>query len=110
MITSKNDVILNEVASSNAMKEAINRLKRNLEMNKSRIGDLDKAIMEGVVIPEVGSFEVKGDLLAKDGAQSRSHTYSSSSDVQKLKTKVIQLFREFEKLLQSNPELTIQDV
>lgn len=62
-------------------------------MNRSRIGDLEKTIMEGVVIPEVGSFEVKSDLLAKDGAQSRSHTYTSSSDSQKLKTKVVQMFR-----------------
>lgn len=93
IIGAKNDIILAEVASSNAMREVINRLKRNLEMNKSRIGDLDKIIMEGVVIPEVGSFEIKGDLLAKDGAQSRSQSYSSSSEGQKLKTKVVQLFR-----------------
>lgn len=110
MISAKNDVILNEVASSNAMREAINRLKRNLEMNKSRIGDLDRTIMEGVIIPEIGSFEVKGDLLAKDGAQSRSHTYSSSPDSQKLKTKVVQLFREFERLLQNKPEFAVQDI
>ena len=93
MIGAKNDVILAEVASANAIREAINRLKRNLEMNKSRIGDLDRVIMEGVSIPEIGSFEIKGDLLARDGAQSRSSTYANSSDSQKLKTKIVQMFR-----------------
>lgn len=109
IIGAKNEVILAEVASSNAMREVINRLKRNLEVNKSRIGDLDRVIMEGVVIPEVGSFEIKGDLLSKDGAQSRSHTYSNSSDSQKLRTKVVQMFREFERLF-SKQDFQVVDV
>ena len=36
-------------------------------------------IMEGVIIPDVGGFEIKADLLAKDGAMSRSRTYTESS-------------------------------
>jgi alpha-glucuronidase len=48
-------------------------------MNKSRIGDLDRIILEGVTIPEVGGFEIKADTLTKDGAQSRSKTYTESA-------------------------------
>lgn len=51
--------------------------------------------MEGVVIPEIGGFEIKADLLAKDGALSRSRTYSDSPESDKLKTRVIQMIREF---------------
>lgn len=80
------------------MRESINRLKKNFEMNKSRIGDLERVIMEGVNINEIGGFEIKADTLTKDGAQSRSRAFSESTDDQKLKTKVIQLFREFERL------------
>lgn len=68
-----------EVAASNAIRESINRLKKNLETNRSRIGDLDRIILDGVSIPEVGGFEIKADTLTKDGAQSRSRTYSDSS-------------------------------
>ncbi len=80
------------------MRECINRLKKNFEIHKSRIGDLDRIILEGVNIPEVGGFEIRADTLTKDGAQSRSRTHSDSSEDQKLKTKAIQLFREFERL------------
>jgi len=61
----KNDVIMAEVATSNALREAMNRIKRNIDTNKSRIGDLERVIMEGVVIPDVGSFDIKADLLTK---------------------------------------------
>lgn len=97
IINSKNEIILAEVASTNAMRESINRLKKNFEIHKSRIGDLDRIILEGVNIPEVGGFEIKADTLTKDGAQSRSRIHSESTEDQKLKTKVIQMFREFER-------------
>ena len=58
------------------MKETINRLKKNLDLNRHRIGDMEKIIMEGVVIPDVGGFEIRADSLAKDGAMSRSRTYT----------------------------------
>lgn len=79
------------------MRESINRLKKNFEIHKSRIGDLDRIILEGVNIPEVGGFEIRADTLTKDGAQSRSRIHSESTEDQKLKTKVIQMFREFER-------------
>ena len=75
------------------MRESINRLKKNFQINRSRIGDLERIILDGVNISEIGSFEVKADTLTKDGAQSRSRTYADSPQEQKLKTKVIQMFR-----------------
>jgi hypothetical protein len=56
IILAKNDVILAEVASSNAMRESLNRLKRNIDSNRARIGDLERVLLEGVTFPEVGSF------------------------------------------------------
>ncbi len=93
----KNDVILAEVATSNAIREAINKIKRNIETNKSRIGDLERVILEGVNIPEIGSFDIKADVLTKEGAASRSKGFQNLPQNQKSKTQLIQLFREFER-------------
>ena len=86
-----------EVASSNALRESLNKLRRNVDTNKSRIGDLERTIFDGVAFPEAGSFEIKADVLTKDGALSRSKGYQNMSKNQKYKTQVIQLFREFER-------------
>ena len=94
----KNEVILAEVASSNALRESLNRVKRNIETSRSRIGDLERTILEGVTFPDVGSFEIKGDILTKDGALNRSKGYQNQTQSQKSKTQIIQLFREFERL------------
>lgn len=97
IILNKNDVILAEVATSNAIREAINKIKRNIETNKSRIGDLERVILEGVNIPEIGSFDIKADVLTKEGAASRSKGFQNLPQNQKSKTQLIQLFREFER-------------
>lgn len=105
IIATKNDVILAEVAATDSMKQTIARLKRNLEMNRSKITpEISNAIMEGVNIPDIGSFDIRGDALIRDGAQGRSQTYSQGSESQKLKTKVVQMFREFERLFQQGQE------
>ena len=67
-------------------------------MNRSRVGELEKVLLEGVIIPEIGSFEIKADLLTKDGALSRSKSYQSLPENQKYRTQLIQLFREFERV------------
>ena len=87
-----------EVASSNSFRESLNRMKRNIDSNRSRIGDFERIILEGVIFPEAGSFEIKADVLTKDGALSRSRGYQNLPQEQKNKTKLIQLFREFERL------------
>ena len=48
IILAKNEVILAEVASSNALKENLNRIRRNIDTNRSRVGDLERTIFEGV--------------------------------------------------------------
>lgn len=98
IINAKNDVILAEVASSNALRESLNKLRRNLDTNKSRVGDLERMILDGVTFPETGSFEIRADVLTKDGANSRSSGYQNMSQNQKYKTQLIQLFREFERI------------
>lgn len=76
----------------------MDRLKKNLDANKKQIGELGKNILEGVVIPEGITLDVKAELLVKEGAKARSPGYSAASPEQKLKTKVIQMVREFERL------------
>ena len=98
IINAKNDIILAEVASSNAFRESLNKIKRNVDTNRSRIGDLERTIFEGVTFPEAGSFEIRADVLTKEGALSRSKGYQNMSQNQKYKTQLIQLFREFERV------------
>ena len=98
----KNEVILAEVASSNGLKESLNRIRKNIDNNRSRVGDLERAIFEGVAMGEIGSFEIRSDLLTQEGAQSRSKAYQSQSGAQRNKTQLIQLFREFERLNQTD--------
>lgn len=45
VIRSKNQQILSEVAASNQFRETINRLKRNIDQNRSQLGGLDKSIL-----------------------------------------------------------------
>lgn len=72
-------------------------MKRNLETNRARVGDLERTIMDGVTFPDVGSFEIKADVLTKDGAASRSKGFQNLSQNQKSKAQLIQMFREFER-------------
>jgi hypothetical protein len=99
IILQKNDIIMAEVAASNAMKETINKIQRNLNNNRSKLGgDAERLIMDSINFAEIGNFEIRSDLLTKEGAQSRSSSFSSQSQNQKNKTQLIALFREFERL------------
>ncbi len=62
------------------------------------MGDLERVLLEGVNFPEIGSFEIKSEILTSDGAKSRSSSYSSLSEGAKYKTQLIQLFRQFERV------------
>ena len=88
-----------EVAASNAFRESLNKVKRNIDQNKSRLGaDVERLILDTVSLPDFGSFEIKSDLLAKDGAQSRSKAFQGQNQNQKNRTQLIQLLREFERI------------
>jgi hypothetical protein len=73
----------------------LNKVKRNIDGNKARLGDLERVLLEGIILPEIGSFEIKADLLTKEGALSRSSTFKGLPENQKSKTQLISLFREF---------------
>ena len=40
LLLGKNEIIMAEVASANQMRNAILKIKNNLEFNRSRVGDL----------------------------------------------------------------------
>ena len=61
------------------------------------MGDLERILLEGIIFPEVGSFEIKAESLTKDGALGRSKSYQNLPENQKYRTQLIQLFREFER-------------
>lgn len=86
-----------EVATSNALREALARIRKNIETNRSRVGEVERIILEGVTFPDVGNFDIRADVLAKDGASSRSKGYQSQTQNQRTKTQLIQMFREFER-------------
>ncbi len=88
-----------EVAASNAFRESLNKVKRNIDTNKSRLGaDVERLVLEAVSLPDFGSFDIKSDLLTKEGAQSRGGAFKGQNEGQRNKTKLIQLFREFERV------------
>lgn len=93
IILSKNNIILAEVAASNA----INKIRKNIEINRSRIGDLERIILDGVNFAEIGTFDIRSDVLTREGASSRTRVYQGQNQNQRNKTKLIQLFREFER-------------
>lgn len=53
-------------------------------------------------MPNIGSFDIKSDSLTKDGAKSRSDAYANLPANKKNKTQLIQFFRQFEKLNNSD--------
>jgi hypothetical protein len=76
----------------------MNKIRKNIETNRNKIGDLDKIILEGVNFADVGALDIKADTLTKEGAVSRSRGYQSLPQSQKYKAQLVQLFREFERL------------
>jgi hypothetical protein len=91
IILAKNEVIMAEVASSSMM----NKIRKNIEANRAKIGDLDKLILDGVNFTDVGSFDIRADQLTRDGAGSRNRGYQNLPATQKYKAQLVQLFREF---------------
>lgn len=55
--------------------------------------------MDGVVIPELGSFEIKPDAFGENLLASRSKVYQQQPEPVRYKTRLVQFFREFERLL-----------
>lgn len=98
IIRAKNEQILAEVAASNVFRESLNRLRRNIDQNRAQIGPLERIILEGVTFPDQASFEIRADALTRDGTVARTSNYSSAPLNQQYRTQMISLFREFDRL------------
>ena len=77
------------------MKDALNRIKRNIETNRYKLGEAERIVMDGVIIPDVGSFDIKSDVFSENSLSSRSRVYQQMPEVSKNKAKLVQFFREF---------------
>lgn len=64
MVSIKHNAAVAELAASTAFREALNRIKRNIETQRYKLGDAEKIIMDGVVIPDFGNFDIKADIFA----------------------------------------------
>ncbi len=47
------------------------------------------------MIPDVGNFDIKSDVLSENTLNSRSKVYQQQTEGQKYKTRLVQFFREF---------------
>ena len=56
-------------------------------------GGLDKTLLEGVTFPEIGTFDIKADILTKDGSAARGSSYSGSASGFQFRTQLVSLFR-----------------
>ena len=101
LILSKNQIILAEVAASNAMKSSIAKIRNNLEFNRSRIGESERIIMDGVALPELGNFDIRPDSLTRDRSGPRTQAYNTQNEHEQYRTKILAMFREFERLANS---------
>ena len=97
IIRAKNDQVLAEVAASNIFREALNKLKRNIEQNRGQLNGLDRIVVEGVTFPDQLGFDIRADSLVREG-NARSSVYTSSSSSTKYRTQIVSLFREFDRL------------
>ena len=88
------------------MKDALNKIRKNIEANRYKLGETEKLIMNGVEIPDVGNFDIKIDVFS----ESRSKVSQGMTEIAKNKTRIIQLFREFERLVKQQDGFTDVEV
>ena len=77
-----------------------------MELNRYKLGEAEKLIMDGVVIPEVGYFDIKVDALNEKTLASRSKVLQQQTDGSKYRTRIIQMFREFERMMNQSQGFT----
>ena len=96
IIRLKNDQVLAEVAASNLFRDAFAKIRQRLDQNRSQLGGTYTSIYDGLVIPE--GLDIRADVLVKDGSSARSTAYQGQTSSQKYRTQLVALFREFERL------------
>ena len=79
IINGKNDIILAEVATSNAYRDAVNQIRRNVDLNRFKIQDLEKIVFNEVRLPELSSYDIKADMLVRGTVQARSLSFQQLS-------------------------------
>ena len=75
LIDLKHNSAIAEVTNCSQLKEALNKIKKNIEVNRYKLGETERIIMEGVVIPEVGNFDIKADAFNENTLSSRSRVH-----------------------------------
>ena len=66
--------------------------------------------MEGVTIPDVGSFDVKVDAFTDNSLMSRSRSYQQMPEGSKNKAKIVQFVRELERIVNQQTGFNDADV
>lgn len=94
LITLKHNSAVAEVANCTAFRDAINRLKRNVDLNRFKLAETEKLIFEGVTFPDVGNFDIKSDVFSEGTLTSRSRVFQQQTEGQRYKTRLVQFFRE----------------
>lgn len=93
LVRTKSDSAIAEVAISSAFREAVNKIKLNIEKYRATLSIHEKLIFEEVVFPsDVGSFEIRPELLG-DNELIRSRVMTDQSNNQKHRGKIVQFFR-----------------
>lgn len=87
-------------------RDAINRIKKNLEMNRYKLGDSEKLILDGVTLVDIGNFDIKSDVFSDGSLTTRSRVYQQQTETLKYKTRLVQFFREFERLSNQSQGIT----
>ena len=75
LIALKHNSAIAEVTNCSQLKEVLNKIKKNIEVNRYKLGEAERIVMEGVVIPEVGNFDIKVDAFNENTLSSRSRVH-----------------------------------
>ena len=62
--------------------------------------------MDGVTLLDVGNFDIKSDVFSDGSLTMRSRVYQQQTETQKYKTRLVQFFREFERLSNQSQGIT----
>lgn len=95
LIVLKHNAALAELAVSAAFRDAFSRIRRNIEAQRYKLGDAEKIVMEGVVVPDLASLDIKADIFSEGALASRSRVFQQQTEQVRLKTRLVQFFREF---------------
>jgi hypothetical protein len=102
LIALKHNSAVAELAVSTVYRDAFARLKRNVELNRYKVAESERLIFDGVNIPEVaevGNIDIRAETFTSGaGLANRSRVLQQMPDLQKYRVKLVQFFREFERL------------